>query len=72
MVKTDTIIGKSGGYSTSISHGGYDRCTTGGHLHLSVSKTAYTSWSVFYANLMNPPGYPGKGVRFYSRYQWFS
>ena len=71
-VTTNTIIGKSGGYSTSKSHGGYDTCTTGAHLHVSVSKGYYTSWDNFVANLINPPGYPPKGQWFYSRTQWFN
>lgn len=77
-ITTQTVIGKSGGYSTSISHGGYDKCTFGAHLHLSVSEGYYTeypagkAYKMFVAHLINPPGYPGKGVWFYSRTQWFS
>lgn len=70
-VTNQTVIGKSGGRSTSISYGGYDSCTFGAHLHYSVSKSNWTSWSHFYANLMNPPGFPGKGSWFYARTQWF-
>lgn len=70
-VTNQTEIGKSGGYSTATKHGGYDRCTTGGHLHFSVSKGYYKNWSTFVANLIKPPGFPGKGAWFYSRTQWF-
>lgn len=70
-VTQDTIIGYSGGYSTSYYYGGYDTCTYGAHLHFSVSKGVYTTWSKFYANLINPPGFPSKGGRWYSRYTWF-
>lgn len=70
-VTNQTIIGYSGGYSTSVSHGGYDRCTGGAHLHFSVSKSKFTTWSNFYAKLINPPGFPGKGTKFFSRTQWF-
>lgn len=71
-VTQSTVIGRSGGYSTSTDHGGYDRCAHGGHLHLSVSQTASSKYSSFMANLINPPGYPKtKGAWFYSRYQWF-
>ena len=70
-VNTNTMIGKSGGYSTAKKHGGYDTCTTGAHLHVSVSKGYYTSYANYVANLINPPGYPGKGSWFYSRTQWF-
>ena len=71
-VTNQTIIAKSGGGSTAKSRGGYDSCTYGAHLHYSVSKTSYKSWSTFMAHLINPPGFPGKGSRFYSRVQWFN
>ena len=71
-VTTETVIGKSGGYSTAKRYGGYDTCTTGAHLHVSVSKGYYTSWAKFQANLIKPPGFPGKGAYFYSRTQWFN
>ena len=72
QVNANTVIGISGGYSTSYKHGGYDTCTTGAHLHLSVSNGAYDGYAKFKANLINPPGYPKtKGAYFYSRYQWF-
>ena len=70
-VTNQTVIGKSGGYSTSRAHGGYDSCTTGAHLHFGVSNTYYTSWSTYVAHLINPPGFPSKGAWFYSRTQWF-
>ena len=70
-VTTNTAIGKSGGGSTATRNGGYDRCTTGAHLHLSISKGYYTSYANYVAGLINPPGYPGKGAYFYSRTQWF-
>lgn len=70
-VTNQTVIGSSGGKSTSVKYGGYDRCTFGAHLHYSVSKSNWTSWSHFYTNLMNPPGFPGKGATFYARTQWF-
>ena len=70
-VTNQTIIGYSGGYSTSAKYGGYDTCTFGAHLHYSVSEGNWTNWATFYKKLINPPGFPGKGVRFYSRTQWF-
>ena len=71
-VNQNTTIGYSGGYSTSTRHGGYDKCTTGAHLHVSVSQTVYKNYSNYVAHLINPPGYPKtKGAWFYSRYQWF-
>lgn len=70
-VTNQTLIGYSGGYSTAVGHGGYDTCTGGAHLHYSVSKSHFTTWAHYYANLINPPGFPGKGASFYSRTQWF-
>ena len=68
VVTNQTMIGKSGGGATTKK---YDRCTTGGHLHFGVAKSKFTTWSNYQATLINPPGYPGRGVRFYSRTQWF-
>ena len=70
-VDVNDVIALSGGYSTASRYGGYDTCTTGAHLHFGVSVGAYTSFSNYTANLINPPGYPNKGVWFYSRTQWF-
>lgn len=36
-VNSSSIIGTVGGDSTSISKGGYDRCTTGAHLHYAIA-----------------------------------
>ena len=71
IVNVNDVIGLSGGYSTASRYGGYDTCTTGAHLHFGVSVGAYTSWSSYTANLINPPGFPNKGSWFYSRTQWF-
>lgn len=38
VVTDSTIVGYVGGYSTSISHGGYDYCTTGAHLHFGIAE----------------------------------
>lgn len=70
-VTTQTQVGLSGGTSTAKKNGGYDRCTTGGHLHVSVSKGFYINDTKYRANLINPPGFPSKGGWFYSRTQWF-
>ena len=37
VVTTNTVIGKVGGYSTGTKHGGYDRCTSGTHLHFGMA-----------------------------------
>lgn len=70
-VDVNDVIALSGGYSTASKYGGYDTCTTGAHLHFGVSEGAYTSFSAYTANLIEPPGFPGKGSWFYSRIQWF-
>ena len=71
VVDVNDVIALSGGYSTASRYGGYDTCTTGAHLHFGVSVGAYTSFSNYTANLINPPGFPNKGSWFYSRTQWF-
>ena len=38
VVTDNTIIGYVGGWSTSVSHGGYDYCTTGTHLHFGIAE----------------------------------
>ncbi|MBQ6687040.1 MAG: peptidoglycan DD-metalloendopeptidase family protein [Bacilli bacterium] len=71
-VSTDTIIGTVGGGKSTQS---YDKCTTGAHLHFGIAKgfylgggkEGYSSYSKFTSNSINPPGFPGKGVWFYSR-----
>ena len=74
-VTTGTVIGLSGGGKTSIKHGGYDKCTTGAHLHLGISQGAFWGSDIkkyplskFNSHTMNPPGYPGLYQWFYSRY----
>lgn len=39
-VTNETVIALSGGTTTSTKRGGYDSCTTGGHLHFSIG----TGW----------------------------
>lgn len=68
-VTTDTVIGLQGGGVTKS----YDKCTTGTHLHYSVSqgnhylKTKSDTYSKYVAGLIDPPGYPGLYKWFYSR-----
>jgi len=72
-ISTDTLIGTVGGGKSTQS---YDKCTTGAHLHFGIAKgfylgggsEGYSSYSKFTSNSINPPGFPGKGVWFYSRY----
>ena len=37
QVTTDTVIARLGGGSTAAHNGGYDRCTTGTHLHFGIA-----------------------------------
>ena len=46
-------------------------CTTGAHLHFQLSEGVNLSVSSNDAHSIEPPGYPNKGVWFYSRTQWF-
>ena len=52
VVTDSTVIGYVGGYSTSISHGGYDYCTTGTHLHFGIAE-GYSAWD-FNSHSINP------------------
>lgn len=38
VVSPTDVVAHMGGYSTATKHGGYDRCTTGAHLHLTISR----------------------------------
>lgn len=70
VVNQNTIIGYVGGYSTSTSHGGYDSCTTGAHLHYGVQKGWYdSSKGIVRSNIITPPLFKNAyGYRFSSRY----
>ena len=53
-VTDNTVIGYVGGYSTSIEHGGYDKCTTGAHLHFGLaSGDSFASFNVYSFNPRN-------------------
>ena len=52
VVTDNTVIGYVGGYSTSVSHGGYDYCTTGTHLHFGIAE-GYSAWD-FNSHSINP------------------
>ncbi len=73
MVTSETVIGKVGGGRSTM---GYDRCSTGAHLHLSLAKgwygKTYLSYSTWVSNLLDPGlkqyvNIPGYGKYFYSR-----
>ena len=66
-VNVNTVIGLSGGGSTAKKNGGYDRCTTGAHLHYGLAEGGFYDSSNFNSHTINPPGYPGLYQWFYSR-----
>ena len=79
-VTADTVIGTMGGGGRTLAkNGGWDRCSTGAHLHFGVAKgfylgggkDGYSSYSTFVARGIQPPGFPAKGGWFYTRTQWF-
>ncbi len=57
-VTTEDVIGLSGGSSTAKKKCGYDSCTTGGHLHLSLAtgwyEKDYFGYSKWRSHLINP------------------
>lgn len=70
VVTQSTVIGTVGGYSTSRSHGGYDSCTTGAHLHFGV-ETGHYSY-VVKNNIITPPGFNNSiGYSFKSRTDYY-
>lgn len=73
-VTINDVVALSGGGSSSYKNGGYDKCTTGAHLHFGVSEGHHfgapndLSLSKFNSYLINPPGFPGLYEWFYSRW----
>lgn len=69
IVSDTTVIGAVGGKTTATSYGGYDRCTTGAHLHFGIADGHRTTYVDSYT--FNPIGiFPkllGQGSTFYSR-----
>jgi murein DD-endopeptidase MepM/ murein hydrolase activator NlpD len=67
-VTSQTVIGLSGGKTTGYKYGGYDNCTTGAHLHLSLAtgwyEKDYTSYTTYRSKLVDATKYidlPSKG-----------
>ncbi len=72
MVTQNTVIGTVGGGSTSTSNGGYDRCTTGAHLHFGVAEGWYSNEPPS-GQVIVPPGFKNStGYRFYSRSDYYT
>lgn len=75
-VTKNTVIGYSGGAGfTLYKNGGWDKCSSGAHLHFTLLSGLvgddYPAWSAkFYASLLNPRNYvnfPKLGKRFEDR-----
>lgn len=73
-VTVNQVVALSGGGAhTASKYGGYDRCTTGAHLHYGLASGGWygssksTPLSSFNSHTMNPPGFPGLYQWFYSR-----
>lgn len=72
VVTQNTILGYVGGYSTAVSYGGYDYCSTGAHLHFGVAKGFYNGYSIPRSNVITPPGFPNyEGWSFNARNVWY-
>ena len=58
-VTTDTVIAKMGGGSTALQNGGYDRCTSGAHLHFGIANghhaSGFNSYSINPRNIFTFP-----------------
>ena len=70
-VNGNTIVATVGGGAQTWDWDKKGECTTGTHLHFQISEGVNLSVSKMDANSIEPPGYPNKGVWFYSRTQWF-
>lgn len=75
-VTKQSVIGTVGGTSTSTAYGGYDKCTTGAHLHFGLGTgwygTDYISYNTWVSRLVDGgakkyTNIPGYGVYFFSR-----
>lgn len=71
-VTQSTVIGTmGGGGATLYKNGGWDKGSTGWHLHLEVANgwylEDYTSYSKYVANCITPPMMPSYGKWYYSR-----
>lgn len=61
QVTSQTVIGTVGGWTTAKQNGGYDKCTTGPHLHLSLAtgwyEKDYRPYNTYRSRLVNPRSY---------------
>lgn len=66
VVTTKTVIGTVGGWSTSSSHGGYDNCTSGTHLHFGVTPEWHDYGFNYYSiNPRNILAFPQEGYGYF-------
>ena len=70
-VNANTVIATVGGGPQTWDWDKKGECTTGTHLHFQLSEGVNLSVASMDAHSIEPPGYPNKGVWFYSRTQWF-
>lgn len=72
-VDGNTVIGLQGGGAGTKK---WEKCSTGTHLHFGVSegkpKKGQTVSSFHSANVIVPPGFPGKGAWFYNRTKMYN
>lgn len=67
VVLAEDVIGYVGGSSTASYNGGYDTCTFGAHLHLTLATGHTTSHRLTMFNPREKINFPPKGQYFYSR-----
>lgn len=67
IVTTNDVVAHMGGYSTSTSHGGYDGCTTGAHLHLTLATGHTTNHRATMFNPRDMIYFPNMWQFWYSR-----
>ena len=53
VVSESEVVAHMGGYSTARRYGGYDSCTTGAHLHLTISR-GHVTIANYKASVIDP------------------
>ena len=67
-VDENTVIGLVGGETTALKNGGYDRCTTGAHLHYAITEEYHTyDFSSYTINPRVMNHYPVSFFEFFTR-----
>ncbi len=65
VVRLTDVVGYVGGGSTRVSQGGYDRCSTAAHLHLTLATGHTTAHRATMFNPRDMIGFPPVGSRIY-------